>query len=124
MKNKILMSVSILLGLMMVVFGINKFVHFMPMPPMPEEAGALMAAFANSGWVIPLIALAEIIGGALLFSPKTRALGAIVLFPVIVGIFAFHLAMEPSGLPMGIVLLLINLWLIFENKDKYTPMIS
>jgi len=124
MKNKILLGVSILLGLMMVVFGLNKFAHFMPMPPMPEAAGALMMAFADSGWLIPLIALAEIIGGALLMYPKTRALGAIVLFPVVVGIFAFHLVMEQSGLPMGIVLLAINAWIIFENKDKYMPMIS
>jgi len=124
MKNKILMGISILFGMMMVVMGINKFAHFMPMPPMPDEAGALMMAFASSGWLMPLIALAEIIGGALFIYPKTRALGAIVLFPVIVGILLFHVALAPSGLPMAIMLLAINLWIIFENKDKYMPMIS
>lgn len=124
MKNKILLAVSSLVGFMMIVFGLNKFAGFMPMPPMPAAAGELMGAFGASGWLIPLIALAEIVGGALLLITKTRALGAIVLFPVIVGIFLFHLVLDPGGLVIGVILLVVNCWIIFENKDKYMPMIS
>jgi putative oxidoreductase len=124
MKNKILLIASGLLGFLMVFSGLNKFAHFQEMPPMSGTALELMTAFANSGWLIPLLALAEILGGLLIAYPKTRALGAIVLFPVIVGILLFHIAQEPSGLPMAGVLFLINAWIIFENKDKYLPMVS
>lgn len=124
MKNKILLAVSILFGLMMIVFGFNKFAHLIETPALPENAMNLMIAFGKSGWIIPLLAIVEMIGGALVLLPKTRALGAIVLFPVIVGIFLFHAVLDPSGMAISVVLLLINVFIIFENKDKYMHMIS
>lgn len=124
MKDKILLGVSVLLGLMMAVSGLNKFIGFMQMPEMPEAAGATMGALVASGWIMALIAIAEIVGGILLMIPKTRALGAIVLFPVIVGILLFHLVQAPEGMIMAIVLFAINVWVIFENKEKYMPMIN
>ncbi len=124
MKDKILLGVSVLLGLMMAVSGLNKFLQFMQMPPMPDAASATMGALVASGWIIALVAIAEIVGGVLLMIPKTRALGAIVLFPVILGIFLFHAVQAQDGLIMGLVLFAINLWVIFDNKEKYMPMIN
>ena len=124
MKNKILFGLSALLGLMMLNSGFNKFFNYMAMPEMPPEAGKLMMAFVESGWLMPLIALVEIIGGALLIVPKLRALGAIVLLPVTVGILLFDTVLAPEHAIMAIVVMAINLWVIFENKDKYLPMIA
>jgi len=56
--------------------------------------------------------------------PKYRALGAIVIFPVMIGILLTHLINDPSGLPIAIVLLAINIWVILENRNKYIPMIK
>ncbi|MGY0650185.1 MAG: hypothetical protein ACW7DU_18880, partial [Paraglaciecola chathamensis] len=60
------------------------------MPEINEAAGATMGAFAATGWLFTLVGLAEIIGGVFTAIPKYRALGAIVLFPVLVGILLFH----------------------------------
>ena len=124
MKKKILFGLSALMGLMMINSGLNKFLNFMPMPEMPKEAGALMMAFAESGWLLPLIALAEIVGGVLFIAPKFRALGAIVLLPVTVGILLFDTVSSPQHAGIAIVLILINFWAIYENKEKYIPMIQ
>ncbi len=124
MKDKILLGLSGLLGLLMTVTGLNKFLKFMDLPEMADAGTQLMMAFAESGWVIPLLGIAEVIGGILLILPKTRALGAIVLFPVIVGILLFHLVNDPAGTPMSVVLIAILGWIIFENKDKYLHMID
>src|SRR5690606_21897549 len=99
-----LLVLGILLGFMMLNSGLNKFIGYMEMPPLPEDAASLMMAFAGSGWIIPLLGLVEITGGVLFAIPKTRALGAIVLFPVIVGILLFHILQAPEGLMMGIIL--------------------
>jgi uncharacterized membrane protein YphA (DoxX/SURF4 family) len=123
-KNKILFVVSLLFGLMMINSGFNKFFNYMPMPEVPEAAGALMYSFMQSGWVFPLVAIVEIIGGGLVICKKLRALGAIVLLPVIVGILLFNVVMVPAGAIMAIVLLGVNIWIIIENKDKYLPMIN
>lgn len=124
MKKKILLIVSILFGLIFLNSGLNKFFQYMPMPEnMPENMTKLMSAFMEIGWLLPLVAVAEIVGGILFMTNKYRALGAIIIFPIIIGILLTHIVNVPSGLPLAIVLLAINLWVIFENREKYLPMI-
>lgn len=124
MKNKILFVISLLFGLMMINGGLNKFLNYIPMQEMPEAATKLMAAFVESSWLMSLLAVIEIIAGILIIIPKTRALGAIMIFPITIGIVFFHIFQDSSGMIMGFVLLAINLWIIFENREKYMPMIS
>lgn len=124
MKKKILLGVSILFGLMFINAGLNKFFNYMPMPTdLPESMIKLMAAFMEIGWLLPLVAVTEIVGGLLFITNKYRALGALIIFPVVIGILLTHLINAPSGLPIAIVLLTINLWVIIENREKYLPMI-
>jgi len=125
MKTKILFGVSLLFGLMFINSGLNKFFNYMPMPKeMPENMMNEMTAFMTIGWLMPLIAVAEIVGGALFITNKFRALGALIIFPVLVGILLTHILMAPSGLPIALVLLGIELWVIIENREKYLPMIK
>ena len=125
MKNKILFVVSLLFGLMFINSGLNKFFNYMPMPKeMPDKMMKVMSAFMEIGWLFPLIAVAEITGGVLFITNKFRALGAIILFPVLVGILLTHILLAPSGLPLVIVLWGIELWVIIENREKYLPMIN
>ena len=74
--------------------------------------------------MIPLVAVAEIIGGILFITNRFRALGAIIIFPVMIGILLTHIVNEPSGLPVAMVLLAINIWVIVENRSKYLPMVQ
>ncbi len=125
MKSKILFALCALFGLLMIVFGSNKFLNFIPMPKdMSEKMIAAMTAIASLKWLMPLAGIAEIVGGALMIMPKTRALGAIVILPITVGIFLFNAVVEPAGLAMAGALLAINLWAIADNWKKYLPMIS
>jgi putative oxidoreductase len=124
MKKKILLVVSILFGLMFINSGLNKFFGYMPMPKdIPQNLLKVMTAFMEIGWLMPLVAVAEITGGLLFMFNKLRPLGAIVLFPVIIGILVNHITTAPSGLPIALVLLAIELWVIIENREKYMPMI-
>jgi len=124
MKKKILFGVSLLFGLLFINSGLNKFFNYMPMPKdMPENVMKVMNAFMEIGWLMPLVAVAEIVGGVLFITNKYRALGAIIIFPVMIGILLTHIVNIPSGLPMALILLAINLWVIIENREKYLPMI-
>ncbi|PIB34146.1 DoxX family protein [Reichenbachiella sp. 5M10] len=124
MKSKILLVLTVLFGLMMVNSGLSKFFNYMPMPEMSEEQMALFGAFATIGWLFPLVGAVEVVGGILIAIPKLRALGAIVILPVMVGIVIHHIVHDPSTLVVALVMLAINLWAILDNKDKYMPMIS
>lgn len=124
MKNKILTGLCILFGLLMVNSGLNKFFNYMPMPEMSEDMMQIMAGFMTIKWIFPLVALVEITGGVLIAIPKTRALGAIVIFPVMVGITAHHLVLDPASIAIALVLFAINIWAIAANWHKYKPMIE
>jgi len=125
MKNKILFVVCLLFGLMFINGGLNKLFNYIPVPDdMPEAMVKLTEALMSISWLMPLVAVVEIVGGILFIIPKFRALGAVVIFPIMVGIMLIHTINEPSGFPMALVLLLINLWVIFENREKYLPMIK
>jgi putative oxidoreductase len=122
MKDKILFVVGILFAALFIFSGANKLFDFVP-PPTDEKTMKLFGAFMQIRWLMPLVAVAEIIGGILFAIPKTRALGSIVIFPVMVGIVITHIVDAPETLPMAIVLFAINIWVIYENREKYMPMI-
>lgn len=125
MKNKIQFVICLLFGLMFINAGLNKFFNYMPVPKnLPEHMLKIMGAMMTITWLMPLIAIVEIIGGVLFIFKKTRAIAAIVIFPVMVGILLTHIIDAPSGLPIALVLFLINIWIIIENRAKYLPMIG
>jgi len=125
MKKKILLVASILFGLMFINSGLNKFFNYMPMPKdVPENMMKAMTALMEVGWLMPLVAVAEIAGGLLFITNKFRALGAIIIFPVMVGIILTNIITAPSGLPLALVLFAIEIWVIIENREKYLPMIK
>ena len=115
---------SLLFGLLFINAGINKFIPYMPMPELTAEQLELYQAIEKLKWITPLVGIVEIIGGILFIFPRTRALGAIVILPVMVGIVVHNYTFEPSGLAIAIPLLLINLWMIIDNRAKFAPLLS
>jgi uncharacterized membrane protein YphA (DoxX/SURF4 family) len=125
MKKKILFVLCLLFGLMFINAGLNKFFNYMPAPTdLPPSMLKVMKAFMDISWLMPLVGVAEVIGGVLFIIPKYRALGAIIVFPVMIGILLTNIFNAPSGLPIALVMLAINLWVLFENREKYMPMVS
>ncbi len=124
-KTKILFVAALLFGLMFINAGLNKFLNYMPMPEkMPGKMVKAMTAFMEIGWLLPLVGLAEIISGFLIIIPKTRALGALIIFPVMVGIMLTNIFQDSSGLPIVLVLWGILIWIMVENRKKYLPLIG
>jgi len=125
MKNKILFIVCLLFGLMFINAGLNKFLNYMPVPKdLPESMMKVMGAMMQISWLMPLVGIIEITGGILFTIPRFRALGAIIILPVMVGIVLLNIFNAPTGLPIALVLFAINIWVIIENRAKYLPLIN
>ncbi|WP_353135156.1 DoxX family protein [Pseudopedobacter sp.] len=116
--------VCLLFGLMFINAGSDKFLHYMPMPELPAELLKVGEAFMSITWLMPLVGSIEILGGVLFIIPKTRALGAIVILPVLVGIILHNMTYMPSGLGIAGILFLIELWVIFDNREKYKTLLT
>ena len=104
-----------LLGLIFLVFGLNGFLHFIPMPP-PKGLAAQFggAIFVSHYWVV--IFGLQVIGAVLLLVNRFVPLALVLLGPVIVNIFFFHALMAPEGLPLAIVV--VVLWVILAVRYK------
>ena len=91
----------ILLGLLFLVFGLNGFLHFIPMAPPAGLAGQYMGALFLSHYLVAVFLL-QTIGGALLLANRFVPLALVLLGPVLVNILLFHALMAPEGLPMAL----------------------
>jgi len=122
---KILIIIArILLGLVFVVFGSNAFLHFLPMPPLPQGVtGEYLHAFFASGYVY-VIGGFQVIGGLLLLIGRFVALGLTILAAIIVNIWAFHLLMAPEGLPPAVVVTVRELFLIWSYRDRFAGILQ
>lgn len=124
MKAKVLFVLCLLTGLMFLNAGLDKFFHYMPVPKdMPEKMVKAGMAMMEISWLMPLVGAVEAIGGLLLIFKKTRALGAIVILPVLVGILLTNITVAPSGLPIVLIIIAVITWVIIENWHKYLPMV-
>ncbi len=122
---KILKTIlCVLFGLMFINAGLDKLFHYMPMPEMSEELMKINEAFGAIVWLMPLVAVTELLGGLLFIFPKTRALGAVVILPIMVGIILHNAVFMPDGLAIAGPLFLINIWMIADNWGKYKPMLG
>ena len=118
--KKGLLIVRLLLGVMMIAFGANKFLHFMPMPEMAEPMQNFLGAIGATGYLMPLVAIVEIVAGITFVFNKFAALGAVILVPVMLNAFLAHLFLDPAGMGGALVAFILTIVLIVGMKDKYS----
>ncbi|NBO58956.1 MAG: DoxX family protein, partial [Chitinophagia bacterium] len=105
--------------------GLAKLLKYMPTPTdLPEAVVKDNAAMAEIVWLMPLISCAEILGGLLIIIPKTRALGALIVFPVMVGVLLHHIFVDPKNIVMALIIWIVLIAIIINNKEKYLPIIK
>lgn len=114
----------ILLGLPMSIFGLNSFLNFIPPPstPLPPGAVAFATALMETGYMMPLIGATQLAVGLLLLANRFVPLALVLLAPFLVNAVAFHLALEPSGLPPTLVFLALEIALAWHYRRAYAPL--
>jgi len=108
----------LLLGVIFVVFGLNGFLNFINMGPMPSGlAGQFIGALALSHYFWVVAAL-QVVGGALLLVNRYVPLALVLLGPVIVNIVLYHVFLNPSG--AGLAIVVVILWgIVFYSYRQY-----
>src|ERR1700722_11291822 len=95
-----------LVGVIFLVFGLNGFLHFIPMPPPEGIAGQFMGVLFVSHYLTAVFAV-QVIAAVLLLVNRYVPLALAALAPVIVNILCFHVLMAPSGLPLALFVALL-----------------
>jgi len=123
MNSKVFMVVRILLGLFVLVFGLNKFFHFIPMEAPMGDAGAYFGALMSTN-TLTLVAIVEILAGISLILNKYGALMALILMSVSINAVLFHAALDQGGIAGAAVLIILNVAVLFGYKDKYKDLLK
>ncbi|MGH7782126.1 MAG: hypothetical protein ACREQR_20120 [Candidatus Binataceae bacterium] len=113
--------VRILLGLVFLILGLNGFLLFLPNPAMPSPAMQFFGALFATGYMIPLLFATQIVGGILLLAGVVP-LGLVILAPVVVNIFFFHLFLAPEGLPLAIIVVIFESFLAWRHSGAFAPL--
>jgi putative oxidoreductase len=90
-----------LAGLIFLVFGLNGFLNFIPLPPPGGIAAQFMGALYASHYLMVIFAF-QIVAAVPLLVNRYVPLAVAMLAPVIVNILFFHALMAPSGLPLAV----------------------
>ena len=114
------MIARFLLALIFIVFGLNGFLHFLDMGPMPTGlAGQFMGALMQSHYFWVVAAL-QVAGGALLLVNRYVPLGLVLLGPVIVNILLYHIFLNPAGMLMAIVVTVLWLIVFYAHRHHFS----
>lgn len=123
MNAKVTMGVRILFGVFCLIFGLNKFLNFIPMPPMTGDAGALMGIYATSGF-LKIIGVLEILGGLALIANKFIPLWLTILIAIMFNAFIFHALHDMGGIGGAVLGMILSLILVYAYKDRFSELLS
>ena len=116
--------IRLLLGFMFLFASVVVLFKLMPQPEPTGQVKVFMDGMTATGYLMTLIKITELVCAIAFISGFFVPLSAVVIFPIIVNIFMFHLFMEPAGLPIAILLLLGDLFLAYYYRDRYKPMLK
>lgn len=117
-----------LLGLLFIVFGLNFFLKFIPIPSPPEGSppAMFMGALYITGY-LTFVKVMEIVGGILVAIPKTRNIGLLVLGPIIVNILCFHIFLTGGATlidPVNILIALLGAFLLWTARKSFCNLLN
>jgi putative oxidoreductase len=108
-----------LAGVIFLVFGLNGFLNFIPLPPPGGIAGQFMGALYVSHYLWVIFAF-QVIAGVLLLVNRYVPLAVAILAPMLVNILTFHVLMAPSGLPLALFAALLWIVIFIEVRPAFS----
>ena len=123
MNPKVTMGLRILFGLFLLIFGLNKFLGFMPFPPIPGDGGTLMGIYATSGF-FKIIGVLEISSGLALLLGKYVPLALTFAMAIMINAAIFHGLHAPGAIGAAALGLLLAIVLVYAHKDRFTSLLS
>lgn len=120
--RRAVLFIRILLGAMLLVFGLNGFLNVIPQPPPPVAGGEFLGALAGAN-VMTVVKLFETIIGALLLAGRFVPLALVMLVPIAVNIVLYHLTFDPAGGGPGYAIVAMLVFLLWAYRAALRPLL-
>ena len=114
-----------LLGVIFVIFSLNFWLHFFPMPSPAEGslAAGFIGALYGSGF-LAVVKVFELLGGILLLTGRYVNLALGVLGPIVVVIVLYHVLTREGGYPMASLLGTLAIVALAGRREFITSLVS
>ncbi len=113
----------VLLGLVFLLFGFDGLFHFVPVPPMPEAALAVIETL-KSYRLFYVVKAIEISSATLLLTNRFATLALCFLAPILFNIFWFDLNLDMKSLPVSLVLIGLEVYLLVIRRTSIAPLLA
>ena len=123
-KDNISKWSRIILGLFLIVYALNQFIHFIPFTygEMPENTRDFIDAVVG---YLPFLYIFEILIGFLLVINKWTPFILIVLFPLTISFLIFNISNNDLiKIWPALIVAILNVLLILNFKKKYQPLFN
>ena len=118
MSKKVSMILGFLLGLILIVFGLNKFFNFMPAPSFEGDAAEFMGALGKAGY-FPILGVLEVFIGLLLITKKWTGFALVLLAPLAVNMLIFHFKYDMAGIGGAALVSILTIALFYSNWGRF-----
>jgi len=119
--NIVVVIARLLLGLLFVVFGLNPFLKFLPVPPLEGAWGQFVGAMLVSHYVW-FVGAVQVISGALFLIGRYVPLAIALSGPVIANIIVYHLTMQHRGAQGAVLASICWVILFWRYRASFAPL--
>ena len=121
---KIVLTIArYLLGIIFLTFGLNGFLHFIPLPPPTGIAGQFLGAIFVSRLYVVLFLL-QIVPALLLLANRYVPLALTILGAIVFNILCIHIFMAPAGLPMALLVTILWFLTAWSVRSSFAPILQ
>lgn len=117
MKKITTKIIRILLGMALLIFGLDKFFEFVPHNHvMTDQLIAAYEGLLANKFIMPTVGVVEAVSGILLISGRYVIVALLAMIPIAFGILGFHLAVDIEGIGPGLILSIMLTYLILTKS--------
>jgi putative oxidoreductase len=116
--------VRTLMGLLLIAAAVVVLLNLVPKPEMTGAVKTFNEGMDAAPYFITVIKLTELFCGIAFLIGRFVPLATVVIAPVIVQIFLFHLFMDRSGMPVAIFLVLANIFVAYYYRRSYAGLLT
>jgi uncharacterized membrane protein YphA (DoxX/SURF4 family) len=119
------LAARLLLALIFIVFSLNFWLKFIPMPPPPPKdtaMGMFMGALFPTGYLAAVKVL-ELLGGLLMLSRRWTPLG-LVLGPIILNILFFDVFIAKAFNPVSTLAAVLAVFLLWVYRERFEHLVK
>jgi len=110
----------VILGFLFLVFGLNGFFSFMPLPAYEGASGQFLGGLAAAPYFFPMLKGLEVILGLALLSNRFVPLALTVLAPITFNILTFHLFLAPAGSGMIVFIVILQIYAMVSWRKAFS----